>query len=411
MGYMTFNLFNLESAVLDATASSGYTTPTDIQSKAIPVIMQGSDIRASAQTGTGKTGAFLLPMLNRLITTDPKSGKGPRVLILVPTRELALQVQTQTNKYAKFLPNIKTSCIIGGVPYKAQKQILPKPHDVMIATPGRLMDLMDQGVVHFERVEMLILDEADRMLDMGFLSSVEEIVAKIPSPRQTLLFSATLQGSVMKFSERLLTSPVDIRIDIKHNYIEQTLYYVKDLHHKNRLLNEILSQEDITRAIIFTSTKRHAEKLVSELAEQDHEVAALHGDMGQRQRAKTILNLQKGRIRILVATDVASRGIDVPSISHVINFDLPRCGEDYTHRIGRTGRAGARGKALSFAARGDMSSVKNIEDFTGQKIHPAEGQEPPPRMSPRLKPRLKPQLRSRSKINPTQRFKKKMKKR
>ncbi len=371
---MTFDSFNLPPQILKALAAAGYIEPTPIQSKAIPKILRGFDIRASAQTGTGKTGAFLLPTLSRLTAPSPKPGKGPRLLILVPTRELAMQVEQQTLKYSRFLPHLKSACVVGGVPYSAQLRKLSKPCDILIATPGRLIDFMGRSKIDFSRLEMLVLDEADRMLDMGFLEPVEQIISKMPSERQTLLFSATLQGSVKTLSEKLLNNPMDIVIHqekANHEQISQTLYYTDGLEHKNRLLDHILKMEGVDRIIVFTSTKRHADELTDDLLAKGHRAAVLHGDMRQRQRTRTLAQMKQGEIKVLVATDVASRGIDVEAISHVINFDLPRSPEDYVHRIGRTGRAGAKGSALSFASNRDNFLVKKIESYTGQKISPS----------------------------------------
>ncbi len=380
---MSFDTLNLQPKILKAVTAAGYSEPTKIQLKAIPEIMKGSDIRASAQTGTGKTAAFLLPALNLLATPSANGSKGPRVLILVPTRELAMQIATQAEKYSKYLERAKTVCVVGGVPYHSQLRNLSRPYDVLIATPGRLIDFINQRKINFDRVEMLILDEADRMLDMGFSEPVEQIVNATPSSRQTLLFSATLQKSIIKLSEKLMDNPVEITVDAeraKHENIEQKLHYADNLSHKNSLLDHILSDKSLEFAIVFTSTKRHADQLVDELADKGHHTAALHGDMNQRQRTRTITQLRNGRINVLVATDVAARGIDVQSITHVINFDLPNNVEDYVHRIGRTGRAGAKGTAISFAAGRDRHLVKEIEKFTGQQINVSEiaGLEPSP---------------------------------
>ena len=372
---MSFDNFSFHPKILKAVAEAGYSEPTLVQSKVIPKIMEGFDIRASAQTGTGKTAAFLLPALNRLVSPSPKGGKGPRVLILVPTRELAMQITTQAEKYGKYLNRIKTVCVVGGVPYHSQICKLNRPCDILIATPGRLIDFINQRKVDFSRLEMLVLDEADRMLDMGFVEPVERIVSKTPKSRQTLMFSATLQGSVIKLSERLLNKPMEIVVHAKrekHDNIKQSLHYVDDLNHKNRLLDHILGTQGVKFAIVFTSTKRHADQLVGELYDKGHKTAALHGDMNQRQRTRTIMRFKSGKIKILVATDVASRGLDVQSITHVINFDLPRNVEDYVHRIGRTGRAGTNGTALSFAAGRDAVLVKKIEEFTGHSINIVE---------------------------------------
>jgi len=376
---MTFESLNLNPKILKALTLAGYKEPTKIQLEAIPKILEGHDIRGSAQTGTGKTAAFLLPALNLL--SNPSKGKGPRILILVPTRELAMQIEEQAEKYSKYFNQVKSVCVVGGVPYHAQERKLRKPYDILIATPGRLIDFIKQKKISFPRLEMLVLDEADRMLDMGFVEPVEEIAAKTPDTRQTLLFSATLEGSVRKLSERLLKNPQEIIVHSKkekHENIEQVLHYTDNLTHKNQLLDHILSQDEIEYAIIFTSTKRHVDELVDELYDKGHVAGALHGDMSQRQRTRTITSLKNGRTRIVVATDVAARGIDVQSITHVINFDLPRNIEDYVHRIGRTGRAGANGTAISFSSHKDSGLVKRIESFTGQPINVKviEGHEP-----------------------------------
>ena len=368
---MTFDTLSLHPEILKAVTKAGYTKPTKIQSEAIPMIMDGSDLRASAQTGTGKTAAFLLPALNLLASPSKKDGKGPRILILVPTRELAMQITVQAEKYSKFLKRVKTVCVVGGVPYPKQIKKLSQPYDILIATPGRLIDFIDRGKIDFSRIEMVVIDEADRMLDMGFVKPVEQIVAKTPASRQTLLFSATFQGEVIKLSQRLLKNPLEIKVDpdhAEHKNIKQALHFVDDRHHKNRLLDHILMQDGVGDTIIFTSTKRYADQLVRELKDKEYPAAALHGDMNQRQRSRTIKELRNGKINVLVATDVAARGIDVQSITHVINFDLPNNVEDYVHRIGRTGRAGATGTALSFVAGRDAFLVKKIKEFTGQSI-------------------------------------------
>lgn len=343
--------------------------------------MKGSDLRASAQTGTGKTAAFILPSLNRLATPSTLPGKGPRILILVPTRELAMQVAVEAAKYSKHISRCKTVCIYGGAPYPPQNRDLARHHEILVATPGRLIDHMEQGRIDFSRVELFILDEADRMLDMGFIQPVEQIAAELPENHQTLMFSATLAGSVMKLSSRLLKNPVQISVTpdkVNHDNIEQRLHRVDNLEHKYRLLDHLLGDPGMTQTIIFTATKRQADSLVEKLARLGRSARALHGGMNQRQRTRTIQEMRHEQFDILVATDVAARGIDIQTISHVINFDLPRCTEDYVHRIGRTGRAGASGIAMSFASPKDMSIVRQIEKFTGQRLnqHQIPGMEP-----------------------------------
>lgn len=372
---------DLDPSILDAIRDAGYTTPTPIQSQAIPKILAGIDLLASAQTGTGKTGAFLLPLLNMLIKPSKIKGYGPRALILVPTRELAMQVAAEAKKYSIYLSRMRTVCIYGGAPYPLQNRELSRPYEILVATPGRLIDHLERGRIDFSRLEMLILDEADRMLDMGFIEPVEQIAAATPKERQTLLFSATLKGEVLRLSKQLLNKPEEISVahtNEKHEHIEQRLHYVDNISHKHRLLDHLLNDPTINQVIVFTSTKIAADELVDTLYEQGHNAAALHGDMNQGQRTRTIGRMRRGDIRILIATDVAARGIDVQTITHVINFDLPNCAEDYVHRIGRTGRAGCKGIALSFAGGRDVQLVRRIEQFTGQKLeaHQIVGLEP-----------------------------------
>ncbi|MEI6242333.1 MAG: DEAD/DEAH box helicase [Chlamydiota bacterium] len=372
---MQFNELISHPKILLAIQEMGYVEPTDIQQKAIPKILEGSDIFASAETGTGKTAAFMLPSLQKILSAPipPKgsNNRGPLVLVLVPTRELAMQVAAEAIKYSKHLPHIKTVCIFGGASYSNQHKDLSRPYHILVATPGRLMDHMQQGRILLSRIETLILDEADRMLDMGFIDAVEMIVKATPKSRQTLLFSATMEKKVLYLSNKILTNPVEIAIEstsFKQENIIQTLHYVDGLEHKYQLLDHHLKDPNITQAIVFTSTKHQADALADKLYELGHQAAALHGDMSQRERTRTMMELRKERIRVLVATDVASRGIDVLTISHVINFDLPACAGDYVHRIGRTGRAGACGTALSFVSFKDKHLLKRIEIFTGQKI-------------------------------------------
>lgn len=382
---MSFEDLGLAPQIQQALVESGYTTPTKIQAKAIPEILKGVDVHASAQTGTGKTASFLLPSLQRLMTPSTKQGKGPRALILAPTRELAMQIETQANKYSQHLRRMKTICVMGGVPYHKQKRLMQKPYELLIATPGRLIDLMNQKLVDFSRVEIVVLDEADRMLDMGFLEPVETILQATPQSRQTLLFSATLEGNIVQLSKKFMQDPTEIVIHTpktKQDHIKQILHFADDLTHKNRLLDHLLEKEEMRHSIVFIATKRAADRLVRELREKGHRASALHGDMNQRQRSRTLLQMRKDQISILVATDVAARGIDIQSITHVINFDLPRNVEDYVHRIGRTGRAGAKGTALSFVLPTESGQLKKIKKFTGQSIERLEIKGLEPRKSP-----------------------------
>lgn len=377
---MSFESLNLDPAILRAIEASGYTSPTPIQAQAIPLVTEGHDLMGSAQTGTGKTAAFMLPALNLLATPHPVKSRGPRILVLTPTRELAAQVNDAARKYGKFL-RARTVSIVGGMPYPLQNKLLSQPLDILVATPGRLMDHMDRGRIDLSRLQMLILDEADRMLDMGFLPDVERICEQLPEERQTLLFSATFDGEIARIAKKLLKEPKSIQVSsqqTKHENIEQRLHYVDDMTHKNKLLEHLLIEPSVNQAIIFTSTKRHADLLAEDLYAAGHKTAALHGDMTQGARNRTLTKLRHGDVKVLVATDVAARGIDVHGITHVINYDLPKFAEDYVHRIGRTGRAGNKGVAISFASNMDRHVLKKIEQFTGNKITPEviEGFEP-----------------------------------
>jgi superfamily II DNA/RNA helicase len=389
---MSFKNLDLQEEIQRAIEEAGYVTPTPIQEQAIPKILGGANLRVSAQTGTGKTAAFILPALNRLTIQSAQRPRGPRVLILVPTRELAIQVSAEASKFSQYLPKVKTVCIYGGAPYPPQNRQLSGPYDILVATPGRLIDHLERQRVNLAHVEMLILDEADRMLDMGFIKPVEKIAAAAAlSSRQTLLFSATMTKNILNLSKKLMDESLEINAvpkHAKHENIEQRLYYVDDLYHKYRILDHLLSDPIIKQAIVFTSTKRFADELVNGLRERGFSAAALHGDMNQMQRTRTIVRLRNEEIRILVATDVAARGIDIQTISHVINFDLPNNLEDYVHRIGRTGRAGVNGIALSFAAYKDKQVVMQIEQFTGQTITPfiIPGLEPSAKISSRSSP-------------------------
>ncbi len=367
---MKFETLGLNKALLEAIEMSGYTDPTDVQARAIPEVLAGSDVLVSAQTGSGKTAAFILPALQLLAEPHKVAGNGPRVLVLTPTRELAMQITKATETYGRKMKKVRAVSIVGGMPYPLQNRMLKMGVDILVATPGRLLDQMQSGRVDLSRLQMLVFDEADRMLDMGFKDDIDAVVAKVPADRQTLLFSATLDDNISRMAATMMKKPV--RIDIsgkaRHENIEQRLHFVDDLAHKNRLLDHLLRDADMHQAIVFTSTKRAADDLALDLINQGHAAAALHGDMKQGARTRTLENLKRGRLRVLVATDVAARGLDVQGISHVINFDLPRQAEDYVHRIGRTGRAGRSGIAISLANVRENFQVKIIERFTTQKI-------------------------------------------
>jgi superfamily II DNA/RNA helicase len=386
MESQTFATLGLSAPLLRALEAAGYTSATPVQAQAIPEVLAGHDLMVCAQTGTGKTAAFMLPALQRLEANSVKQPRGaPRILVLTPTRELAQQVNDAALKYGKFLRNTSIAAIVGGVSYIQQNRALAQSLDILVATPGRLTDHLTRGRLDLSRVELLVLDEADRMLDMGFVEAVEHIADATPASRQTVLFSATLDGAIAKLAKRILREPKLISVQgakERHANIEQRLHVVDDRAHKDRLLEHLLRGADVKQAIVFTATKRDADDIAGDLEAQGHAVAALHGDMDQRNRTRALSAMKQGRIRVLVATDVAARGIDVAGISHVINYDLPRDVESYVHRIGRTGRAGAKGLALSFAHRGERGLLARIEGFTGQRIdaHVVPGFEPKARM-------------------------------
>ncbi|NGX43726.1 MAG: hypothetical protein K940chlam7_02026, partial [Chlamydiae bacterium] len=307
--------------------------------------------------------------------------RGPKVLVLVPTRELAMQVEKETQKYSKQLRGIYTVSIYGGVPYFKQKKTLSRPYDILVATPGRLIDTMQQRKIDLSSVEILILDEADRMLDMGFIEPVEKIISKTSKKRQTLLFSATLNKKVLSISKKFQTNPFEIREEpakAERNNIEKRLYYTDNLKHKISLLDNLLEDKSFGQAIIFTSTKNQADVLSRDLRNKGHHAAPLHGDLNQGQRSRTINGLRGGKIDLLVATDVAARGLDIASLSHVINFDLPYHAEDFIHRIGRTGRAGEKGIAITFASYREGQYLSKIESLLDKPmiIHTVDGLEP-----------------------------------
>ncbi|MFV1997528.1 MAG: DEAD/DEAH box helicase [Acidiferrobacterales bacterium] len=375
-----FKELNIDDKLLKAVEASGFSEPTEIQRQAIPVVLSGRDLMASAQTGTGKTAAFVLPALQKLLKPSDSRSKGPRVLVLTPTRELAMQVNDNIRQFSKFM-KFTNGTVVGGMPYPPQMKMLRNPLDLLVATPGRLMDHMESGRIDFSRLEILVLDEADRMLDMGFVDAVNKIAAATPGNRQTLLFSATLEGRVLKIAQNLLKNPERIALATnseRHKSIVQHVHHADSVSHKHELLDHHLGNVDLTLAVIFTATKRAADRLSKNLAAQGHKSAALHGDMSQNKRKRTVDNMRRGKFRLLVATDVAARGLDIKGISHVINFDMPMVAEDYIHRIGRTGRAGAKGNAISLIGPGDWDKLAGIERLTGKKIRRevVEGLEP-----------------------------------
>ncbi|GAB3250444.1 DEAD/DEAH box helicase [Chitinimonas naiadis] len=373
MTQVSFADLGLAQPILETLITSGYTEPTPVQAAAIPMLLQRRDVMASAATGTGKTAAFMLPALNFLTEKTEKPGRGPRILVLSPTRELAAQIKAAAETYGKQIRHAKVVSVVGGMPYPLQIKLLSSPVEILVATPGRLIDLMDRGRIDLGRLEMLVLDEADRMLDLGFRDDIAHIATKLPKERVTALFSATLDGDIATIAQSLLNNPERIEIappPKRQEQIVEKLHYADDITHKAKLLDRILEDEAVGQAIIFIATKLDAADLSDRLLGQGKKAAALHGDMPQRERTRTLARLKKGEIDVLVATDVAARGIDVAGITHVVNFDLPKFAEDYVHRIGRTGRAGRDGIAISFAAKHEVPALRRIEKFVGRKLNP-----------------------------------------
>jgi superfamily II DNA/RNA helicase len=366
----TFSTLGLDSTLLDNLARLGYTEPMPVQREAIPAVLAGGDLLVSSQTGSGKTAAFVLPGLQRLRAPSALPGKGPRMLVLTPTRELAMQVQKATHGYGSG-QQLLSACLVGGVSLGKQLGEVRRLVDIVIATPGRLKDHMDRGSVDLARVELLVLDEADRMLDMGFQEEIDSILARAPKERQTLLFSATLAGVVGHLAARVTRSPRRIEIaprgETKPDITQHALIADND-EHKNRMLDCLLRQTDVEQALVFTGMKRTAADLASSLVIKGFTAGALHGDMQQSARTRTLNQVRDGAMRVLVATDVAARGIDVPGINLVVNYDAPRQAEDYVHRIGRTGRAGRAGIAVTFLGHADRHLVRQIERFTGHRV-------------------------------------------
>jgi ATP-dependent RNA helicase RhlE len=364
---MNFSNLNLIEPLISALNKKGYTTPTPIQEQSIPYILDGKDIFGCAQTGTGKTAAFSLPLLQLL--SKSKKENTIKALILAPTRELALQISENFSAYGNNL-GIRHAVIFGGVSQNQQTKALKAGVEVLIATPGRLLDLMQQGFIQLNKIEFLVLDEADRMLDMGFIADINRILAKVPEKRQTLFFSATAAPEIMKLAERILKNPVKVKVNPVSSasvLVTQSVYYVAK-ENKRTLLKHLLNDGTIEHALIFTRTKRGADKVVKDLNRESIKAEAIHGNKSQNAREKALKNFKNRNIRILVATDIASRGIDVDKLTHVINYELPEQAETYVHRIGRTGRAGSKGFALSFCTSDERPYLKSINQLIKDKI-------------------------------------------
>ena len=376
---MSFKSLGLNNALLKAVEKQGYTDPSPIQEKAIPLILKGKDVLASAQTGTGKTAGFTLPMLQILDETRHPKYRPIRALVLTPTRELAAQVYDNARDYGAFL-NMRSTVIFGGVKAKSQIATLRQGIDVLVATPGRLLDLENQKALSLKRVEILVLDEADRMLDMGFLRDIKKIMSLMPSKRQNLLFSATFSKEIKALAAGILKNPVLVEATPENSTaekVEQKVYRV-DKGQKTSLVTKLISDGNWKQVLIFTRTKHGANKLTKKLLASKITTAAIHGNKSQGARTKALAEFKTNDIRVLVATDIAARGLDIPLLPHVINFELPNVPEDYVHRIGRTGRAGAKGEALSLVCIEEMEYVRQIEKLLGQKLETEiiEGFEP-----------------------------------
>jgi ATP-dependent RNA helicase RhlE len=381
---MSFQSLGLSEALLKAVSKKGYTTPSPIQQKAIPPVLDGKDVLASAQTGTGKTAGFTLPLLH-ILSENPKEKYRPiRALILTPTRELAAQVYANVKEYSEFL-NLRSAVIFGGVNQKPQAATIRQGIDILVATPGRLLDLQSQGLLSLKRVEIFVLDEADRMLDMGFLRDIERVIKSMPEKRQNLMFSATFSKDIKKLAHGILNHPVQVEATPENTTVEaisQKVYRVaKGL--KTGLIIKLISEGNWKQVLVFTRTKHGANRLCEKMIKSGITAAAIHGNKSQGARTKALAGFKTGKIRVLVATDIAARGLDIPLLPHVINFELPNISEDYVHRIGRTGRAGASGEALSLVSADETTFLRDIEKLIEMKlpVEIIEGFEPDPNAS------------------------------
>ncbi|MHA7941913.1 DEAD/DEAH box helicase [Formosa sp. 3Alg 14/1] len=381
---MSFNSLGLSDALLKAINKKGYDTPSPIQQKAIPPILEGKDVLASAQTGTGKTAGFTLPLLQILSEGTTKRHRPVRALILTPTRELAAQIFENVKEYSEFL-DIKSAVIFGGVNQKPQAATLKRGVDVLVATPGRLLDLCNQNILSLASVEIFVLDEADRMLDMGFVRDIERIIKLIPKKRQNLMFSATFSKDIKKLANGILTYPVSVEATPENTTVEviqQKVYRVAKAK-KTELIIKLISEGNWQQVLVFTRTKHGANNLTKKMISSGITAAAIHGNKSQGARTKALEGFKNGSIRVMVATDIAARGLDIPLLPHVINFEIPNISEDYVHRIGRTGRAGASGEALSLVSADETSFLTDIQKLIGMKIpiEIVEGFEPDPNAS------------------------------
>jgi ATP-dependent RNA helicase RhlE len=367
---MTFDTLGLAAGLLRAVADQGYSKPTPIQTEAIPAVLEGQDIMASAQTGTGKTAAFTLPLLHTLINAERMPGqRHPRALVLTPTRELAAQVADSISTYGKYVP-LKSAVVYGGVKIQPQIQKLRRGVDVLVATPGRLLDHLGQNTVRLDQVQMLVLDEADRMLDMGFIHDIRRVLKAIPNQRQTLLFSATFSGPIRKLAADLLQDPIKIEVAWENSTAEtiSQMIHPVDRQRKRELLSHMIGHENWEQVLVFTRTKHGANRLAEQLEKDGLKTAAIHGNKSQGARTRALRDFKRGIVRVLVATDIAARGLDIDHLPHVVNFELPNVSEDYVHRIGRTGRAGKKGQAVSLVSVEEYPLLHSIERLLKQDL-------------------------------------------
>ena len=376
---MSFTSLGLSSPILDALVDQGYETPTPIQVQAIPAILQGKDVMAAAQTGTGKTAGFTLPILERLSRGRPAQPNQARALVLTPTRELAAQVADSVSTYGLHLP-LRSAAVFGGVKINPQMIKLRKGVDVLVATPGRLLDLYNQNAVRFKYLEVLVLDEADRMLDMGFIHDIRKILNLLPKQRQNLMFSATFSRQIRDLAKGLVDDPIEISVSPRNTAVESVEQWIHPVDKKQKaaLLTQLILDNSWQRVLVFSRTKHGANKLTRQLESAGIHAVAIHGNKSQSARTKALAEFKSGKVRILVATDIAARGLDIDQLPHVVNFDLPSVPEDYIHRIGRTGRAGATGQAVSLVSADEITQLRDIERLLRQLLARklVEGYEP-----------------------------------
>ncbi|GAC14884.1 DEAD/DEAH box helicase [Aliiglaciecola lipolytica] len=411
---MTFNSLGLGQNIANALIEKGYNEPTPIQAQAIPAILDNQDVMAAAQTGTGKTAGFVLPILEKLSHHPRPKGNQVNALVLTPTRELAAQISENVKAYSKNL-NIRHTVVFGGVSINPQMMALRKGVDILVATPGRLLDLYNQKAVKFDNLQILVLDEADRMLDMGFIHDIKRIIKLLPNSRQNLLFSATFSTQIRELAKSIVNNPVEISVAPANktaDKVEQCIHPV-DKSKKSGLLTHIIKQQNMDQVLVFSRTKHGANRLAKQLTARGIVSAAIHGNKSQGARTKALAEFKSSAIQVLVATDIAARGLDIHQLPFVINYDLPHVAEDYVHRIGRTGRAGATGHAISLVTAEDIKLLKDIERVIGEKIPrievsgfepseklPETSANPPPKKAPRPKKPKKPR-KPRSQNTPT----------